>query len=67
MLTKKDFTKRANEFIQLSKNCKRNTTELLTIGHQIDNYCYIAKESNKRFDEQKSREYIEVGIYGNTI
>ncbi len=67
MLTKKDFTKRANEFIQLSKNCKRNTTELLTIGHQIDNYCYIAKESNKRVNEQKFREYIEVGIYGNTI
>ncbi len=67
MLTRKDFIERAKQFIQLSKNCKRNTTELLTIGHQIDNYCYIAKESNKRFDEQRFRNYIEVGIYGNTI
>ena len=67
MLTRKDFTKRANEFIQLSKNCKRNTIELMTIGHQIDNYCYIAKESNQRFDEQRFRNYIEVGIYGNNI
>ena len=67
MLTKKDFTKRANEFIQLSKNCKRNITDLMMIGHQIDNYCYIAKESNKRFDEQRFRDYIEVGVYGNKI
>ena len=67
MLTRKDFTKRANEFIQLSKNCKRNITDLMMIGHQIDNYCYIAKESNKRFDEQRFRDYIEVGVYGNKI
>ena len=60
MLTKKDFTKRANEFIQLSKNGKM-------IGHQIDNYCYIAKESNERFNEQRFRDYIEVGVYGNKI
>jgi len=39
----------------------------MTIGHQIDNYCYIAKESNQRFDEQRFRNYIEVGIYGNSI
>ena len=67
MLTKKDFTKRADEFIQLGKNSKRNTTELMIIGQQIDNYCYIAKESNERFNEQRFRDYIEVGVYGNKI
>lgn len=68
MLTRKDFIKRADEFIQLGKNTKKcNFIELMTVGCQIDNYCDIAKESNQRFDEQRFRNYIEVGIYGNNI
>ena len=67
MLTKKDFTKRANEFIDLIKNYDNKTKDLMMIGSFIDHYCDIAKQSNPRFDEQKFREYIEVGVYGNTI
>ena len=64
MLTRKDFIKRANEFIQLTKNSKRNTTELMILGSGIDTYCKLAKESNERFNEQMFRDYIEVGVYG---
>ena len=63
MLTRKHFIKRANEFIQLSKNAKRNTTELIILGSQINTYCKLAKESNPRFSSIRFRDWIERGLY----
>ena len=62
MLTRKDFIKKAYEFIKLI-----NKSDTLTYNIFIQEYCKIAKKSNERFDEKRFREYIERGIYGNAI
>ena len=62
MLTRKDFIKKANEFINTYKN--KNAWILSQVWiNQISDYCKIAKESNKRFDEIRFRDYIEKGLY----
>ena len=62
MLTRKDFIKKADEFIKLI-----NKSDTLTYNIFIQEYCKIPKKSNERFDEKRFREYIERGIYGNAI
>ena len=64
MLTRKDFIKKANEFINTYKN--KNAWVLSQVWvNQISDYCKIAKKSNERFDEIRFRDYIEKGLYDN--
>ena len=63
MLTKKDFTKIANKIISNHKNTKNKKD----IDFLINFFTDYFKQSNPRFNEIRFREYIEVGIYGNTI
>ena len=60
MLTRKDFIKKANEFIEQLKD--KNNVEYVVIDN-IVNYCKIAKISNPRFDEIRFRDWIERGLY----
>jgi len=62
MLTRKDFIKKADEFINTYKN--ENAWVLSQIWvNQISDYCKIAKNSNPRFDEIRFRDWVEKGIY----
>ena len=67
MLTRKDFIKKANEFISMYKRYNTKIKHILVINETVNGYCRFAKKSNKRFDEKRFREYIERGIYGNAI
>ena len=58
MLTRKDFIKKADEFIELIKN-----SDTLTYNIFIEEYIQIAKKSNERFDAIRFRDYIERGLY----
>ena len=58
MLTRKDFIKKANEFVKLIKENKD-----LTYSNKIIEYIEIAEKSNKRFDSIRFRDYIEKGVY----
>ena len=53
MLTRKDFIKKADEFIKLI-----NKSDTLTYNIFIQEYCKIAKKSNERFDEKRFRKPI---------
>ena len=64
MLTRKDFTEVANTIIS---NCKNNNKSKKDIDFVINFFIDTFKKSNERFDEQRFRNYIEVGIYGNSI
>jgi predicted metal-binding transcription factor (methanogenesis marker protein 9) len=65
MLTRKDFIKKANEFINTYKTYKNKNAWILSQVwiYQITDYCKIAKKSNERFDEIRFRDYIEKGLY----
>jgi len=67
MLTRKDFIKKADEFINMYKRYEEKINHILVINNAVKGYCEFAKKSNERFDEQRFRDYIEVGIYGNKI
>lgn len=68
MLTRKDFIKKADEIINIINKPNSNLKiDTFDISMMIKEYSQIAKKSNERFDEQRFREYIEVGIYGNSI
>jgi|TARA_R100001143_G_C3239904_1_gene78638 hypothetical protein len=58
MLTRKDFIKKANEFVKLIKENKD-----LTYSNKIIEYIEIAEKSNKRFDSIRFRDHIEKGLY----
>ena len=64
MLTKKDFIQVANTIIS---NCKNNNKSKKDIDFVINFFIDTFKKSNESFDEQRFRNYIEVGIYGNSI
>ena len=64
MLTRKDFTEVANTIIS---NCKNNNKSNKDIDFVINFFIDTFKKSNPRFNEIRFREYIEVGIYGNTV
>ena len=64
MLTKKDFIQVANTIIS---NCKNNNKSKKDIDFVINFFIDTFKKSNERFDEVRFREFIEVGIYGNSI
>ena len=55
MLTRKDFIKKANEFIELLKTDSLCRSEIVK-------YCEIAQDSNPRFDMIKFRDHIEKGL-----
>ena len=63
MLTRKDFTEIANKIISNHKDTKNKKDIDFLINFFIDYF----KKSNQRFNEIRFREYIEVGIYGNTV
>ena len=65
MLTRKDFIKKADEFISMYKRYNTKIKHILVINEAINGYCEFAKESNKRFDEIRFRDYIEKGLYDN--
>jgi len=74
MLTRKDFIKKADEIINIINvhNSKKGykpfiSIDTFDISMMVKEYSQIAKKSNERFDEQRFRDYIEVGIYGNTV
>ena len=58
MLTRKDFIKKADEFVKLIKENKD-----LTYSNKIIEYIEIAEKSNERFDSIRFRDYIEKGLY----
>ena len=58
MLTRKDFIKKANEFVKLIKENKD-----LTYSNKIIEYIEFAEKSNKRFDSIRFRDHIEKGLY----
>jgi hypothetical protein len=64
MFTRKDFIETANDIILVAKGYPNNT-KLITNLTKVK--CEEFKKSNKRFDEKRFREYIEVGIYGNKV
>ena len=64
MLTRKDFTEVANTIIS---NCKNNNKSNKDIDFVINFFIDTFKKSNPRFNEIRFREYIEKGIYGNTV
>ena len=64
MLTRKDFTEVANTIIS---NCKNNNKSNKDIDFVINFFIDTFKKSNPRFNEIRFREYIERGIYGNTV
>ena len=64
MLTRKHFIDSANDIIKVAKGYPNNT-KLIT--NLIKTKCKEFRIINPRFDEKRFREYIEVGIYGNTI
>ena len=55
MLTRKDFIKKADEFIELLKTDSLCRSEIVK-------YCEIAQDSNPRFDMIKFRDHIEKGL-----
>ena len=55
MLTRKDFIKKANEFIELLKTDSLCRSEIVK-------YCKIAQNSNPRFDMIRFRDHIEKGL-----
>jgi|TARA_R100000656_G_scaffold105100_1_gene77261 hypothetical protein len=55
MLTRKDFIKKANEFIELLKTDSLCRSEIVK-------YCEIAQDSNPRFDMIRFRDHIEKGL-----
>ena len=61
MLTRKDFIKKANEYIEKIKDKTKHTD--FNKVYDIANYCDIAKKSNSKFDEKRFRDYIEKGLY----
>ena len=63
MLTRKDFIEGANKIISNHKDTKNKKDIDFLLNFFIDYF----KKSNPRFDEIRFREYIEVGIYGNTV
>ena len=63
LLTRKDFTEIANKIISNHKDTKNKKDIDFLINFFIDYF----KKSNPRFNEIRFREYIEVGIYGNTV
>ena len=63
MLTRKDFTEIANKIISNHKDTKNKKDIDFLINFFIDYF----EKSNPRFNEIRFREYIEVGIYGNTV
>ena len=63
MLTRKDFIEVANNIISNHKDTKNKKDIDFLLNFFIDYF----KKSNPRFDEIRFREYIEVGIYGNTV
>ena len=64
MFTRKDFIETANDIILVAKGYPNNTK---LINNLTKVKCEEFKKSNPRFDEVRFREYIEVGIYGNTV
>ena len=67
MLTRKDFIKKANEFIEQLKDKKDLSfmTRYGTMSNRVKEYCEIAKQSNPRFSEIRFRDWIERGLYDN--
>ena len=55
MLTRKDFIKKADEFIELLKTDSLCRSEIVK-------YCEIAQDSNPRFDMIRFRDHIEKGL-----
>ncbi len=55
MLTRKDFIKKANEFIELLKTDSLCRSDIVK-------YCEIAQNSNPRFDMIRFRDHIEKGL-----
>ena len=63
MLTRKDFIKKANEFINIYKSSNAHTVRNEVWIKEVIDYCKIAKQSNERFNEITFRDYIEKGLY----
>jgi hypothetical protein len=63
MLTRKDFIKKANEFINTYKNENAHVIRNEDWIKEVIDYCKIAKQSNERFNEITFRDYIEKGLY----
>tara|TARA_Y100000296_G_C4940920_1_gene141417 strand:- start:190 stop:384 length:195 start_codon:yes stop_codon:yes gene_type:complete len=63
MLTRKDFIKKADEFINIYKSSNAHDIRNEIWIKEIIDYCKIAKKSNERFDEIRFRDYIERGLY----
>ena len=63
MLTRKDFIEVANKIISNHKDTKNKKDIDFLLNFFIDYF----KKSNPRFDEIRFREYLEVGIFGNTV
>ena len=68
MLTRKDFIKKADELIEYgkSRNFKKRI-DRKDLPEIIHNWIEYFQQSNPKFDEKRFREYIERGIYGNTV
>ena len=60
MLTRKDFIKKANEFIEEIKNPTLSQNDRIK---EYNNYCELAIKSNPRFDIGRFSDYIVKGIY----
>ena len=65
MLTRKDFIKKADEFIKQLKDKKDLSfmTKHGTMSNRIKEYCEIAKQSNPRFDIGRFNDWIARGLY----
>ena len=64
MLTRKDFIKKADEFIKQLKDKKDLSfmTKHGTMSNRIKEYCEKAKQSNSRFDIGRFNDYIIKGV-----
>ena len=64
MLTRKDFIKKANEFIKQLKDKKDLSfmTKHGTMSNKIKEYCEKAKKSNPRFDIGGFNDWIVRGL-----
>ena len=68
MLTRKDFIKKADEFIEQLKSVKDSTIDSESweleeiIIKDINNYCELAIISNPRFDIGRFKDWIAKGV-----